>query len=107
MATDRFIRWSDFPRPSKIDLMALIDEYVGTGFGCRHVVDRSFITIPGEPSSVPHFGEAYNKERFVEVFRAGHVSVITRQADPLTAAIADGLVKFICFRTHGSMDMPK
>lgn len=100
MSSDRFVTWLE-KKPTKKMVEENIAEFFGTGFPLRWDKDRWFIFIPGSP-----FCQIYRQERFVEVIpmkrtSLGNLDVLTRQGDPLVNALADGLVRFLCFRLQG------
>jgi hypothetical protein len=110
MSSDRFITWLE-KKPTRKTVEEHVREFLGTGFDFKWDEDRWFIGIPGNPA--PWMGtirgglrSPFRRERFIEVIpmrrkSLGNLDVLTRQADPLVSAIADGLVRFLCFRLHG------
>lgn len=115
MASDRWITF-ERERPTPRILFGVVSEFIGPDRdgiwmdGCG--TDRSttyLITIAGRPGwNEEHFDECpYRPERFIDVvttqkLRVKVVDVITRQADPLTCAIADGLHAYIARRLDGT-----
>jgi hypothetical protein len=105
MASDRFITWLE-KRPTRKTLEAHLSEFLGTGFDLKWDGDRWFVSIPGSPHPTVKWGRdvrpsPYREERFIEVIPNKELDVLTRQADPLVNSIADGLVKWLCFRLQG------
>jgi len=114
MSSDRFITWLE-KKPTRKVIKENLAEFLGMGFGLKWDRDRWFVSIPGAPfcevyrrgrivELIPR--DIYRQERFIEVIPMrrsclGNLDVLTRQADPLVSAIADGLVGFLCFRLHG------
>lgn len=111
MSRDRFILWKG--KPSRAEIKGLLDEFFGSGFPVEWGDDsgRWIISIPGTPSpTVGGHPSPYREERFIEAIPMKHsnscdFSVLTRQADPLVNAIADGLAEYLCFRLGGKLDM--
>jgi hypothetical protein len=100
MALDRFIEWQE--KPTVPTIRAVLAEFLGSGFDLKWDGDRWFVSVPGEPSpTVNDYPTPYRKDRFIEIFSGDHLDVITRQADPITNAIADGLAEYLCFRLKG------
>ena len=119
MATDRFITF-ERKRPNQTQVDEVIEEFVGEGNpGIKFNQQSCMIEIEGTPVVPKHMQHPDNPERsrtglsiyrlqrFVEVHATGSrttrvVDVITRQADPLTCAIADGLQAYITRRLDGT-----
>jgi hypothetical protein len=112
MANDRFVRWGK-TRPSRIQLRAMLEGYVGGSGSVTQEGERLFASLPGKPSS-PFRGlegfdnivasQTQREERFFEVFvDKKYADVITRQTDPLTNAVADGFASLICRFFNGEM----
>jgi len=105
MASDRFITWLE-KKPTKKVLAEHLSEFFGTGFDVAWSTDRWIVSVPGSPNPTVKWGNdvrptPYRDERFIEVIPHKELDVLTRQADPLVNAIADGLVRFFCFRLQG------
>jgi len=110
MSSDRFITWLE-KKPTRKAIEENLAEFLGMGFGLKWDRDRWFVSIPGTPNPTVKWGKEirptpFRKERFIEVVpmrrpNLGNLDVLTRQGDPLVSAIADGLVKFLCFRLQG------
>jgi hypothetical protein len=113
MACDRFIRFQGSPLPTRVDVGQVIFEFVGEdnpGIEVKLTETKLYvINLAGKPGyPTEHWDQCpYRDERFVEVNVQGErkvrvVDVITRQADPLINAIADGLQDYIARRLGGS-----
>lgn len=105
MSSDRFITWLE-KKPTRKVLGEHLSEFFGAGFGVEWRGDRWIVSIPGSPNPTVKWGKdvrptPYREERFVEVIPNKELDVLTRQADPLVNAIADGLVRWLCFRLQG------
>lgn len=105
MASDRFITWLE-KKPTRKVLGEHLSEFFGTGVDLRWDKDRWIVSIPGAPHPTVKWGKdvrptPFRQERFIEAIPGKEFDVLTRQADPFVNAIADGLVKWLCFRLMG------
>jgi len=111
MSRDRFIVWRKEERPTRTVIAHLLTEFFGEGFPVSWEEDsgRWVITVPGSPCPiVAGRPSPYREDRFIEAIPTKcfcDFSVLTRQADPLVNAIADGLAEYLRFRTGGKLDM--
>jgi len=108
MALDRFISWLE-KKPTKKVLGEHLSEFFGFGLDMTWEAGRWIISIPGAPYPLVKWGEdvrpsPFRKERFIEVIPGKRLDVLTRQADPLVNAIANGLVRWLCFRLQGDFE---
>jgi hypothetical protein len=115
MALDRWITFEK-DKPTREEVGNVLAEYVGPDRegiwldGCGTDEKTVYtISIAGKPGwKEDHFRECpYREERFVEIAISGSqavrvVDVITRQADPLTCAVADGLLEYLARRLDGT-----
>lgn len=105
MALDRFVHWNG-AAPTKEQLQAAIYKYA-EGINPKEPPlwhhDRWIIPLCGTPGTI----DKGTLDRWVEVWSDEHcVDVITRQADDITNAIADGLAKLLARRFDGRIEEP-
>lgn len=101
MARDRIATFTK--APSKADLQTLLEDYLrNLGATIRWDRDRFFCTLPGKPcdglARLSSLGSrpGLPEERWIEVWKDHtSVDVMTRCADDITNAIADGLFEII------------
>ena len=109
MANDRFVTLLE-KTSTKKEIVQILVEFLGTGFPLKWDNDRWFIEVPGIPSCKHGSLEnIYRKDRFIEVIpsqknRIRNIDVLTRQADLIVSAIADGIAKYICLRLQGDLN---
>lgn len=104
MAQDRFVRWRR-EKPTIAKIQPVLEDYLGKDCVVTRDGARLTAVLPGKPSSpfrrLPGYDniaatQEQREERFLEVFVDGkYADVITRQADPLTNAVADGFAALI------------
>lgn len=102
MALDRIIRF-DGPGPSKEHLHLVVQDFFGEGAtsSISWHMDRLFVSLNGSCSfpfrrlpGAPQNPFIPGDERWIEIWTEGSVvDVITRQADPFTNALAQGLAE--------------
>jgi hypothetical protein len=105
MSFDRFVYWTDGAEPRIEDVVRALRVYLrGIGKVRWHGPSgRYYATLPGKPTDpAERKGFSPRKERWIEVFfHADCVDIITREADPITSAIADGFARFCVRRWQG------
>jgi len=112
MALDRFVYWKD-KAPDKGQLERTLIAYAGTMADIAFRDDRWYINIPGKPSCAleNYYGVGMLRdlpdERWIEVWPGDDcVDVITRQADDITNAIAEGLARLLARLWNGKCEGP-
>lgn len=115
MASDRFIYFgkkaSDTPAkpegfaetPSRKRVGKVIFEFIGHCPAISVELNGTVYFIEGQPGTPETFDTCpFRTERFIEIHCGkDNVDVITRQADPLVNALADGLQRWIARRLNG------
>lgn len=125
MAHDRFIRFEDKPVPKGGlgDFHTLIEDFIGSAgdVAWNEAQCRFYIALEGHPShpernltergatrqKVMLGDSGHVRRRWIEVFVGDHIDVITRDMDPFTSAVADGLVGSIVEMFGGTCDAPE
>lgn len=110
MATDRIIHWPPPAQaPTKADLGALCHNYsAGLAVSVEWQGGRWYITLPGEAhSAIPgrEFLHERGQGRWIEVWRDDEsVYVMTRSADEITSAVAEGLAALVARQWGGTRE---
>ena len=114
MAQDRIIRWpSPLDAPPNAALGVLCEDYTrGLAPPPRWGSGRWNVTLPGEIRSALHTLDARRvglyepgRARCIEVWRSDEsVYVMTRSADEVTNAVAEGLAALIARHWHGERE---
>jgi len=111
MALDRIIRFDKpFKPPTRMELTTLLADYFQGIGGASWDKDRFFVTLPGRPcyalgrlAKIP-FSEL-PEQRWIEVWKdRTSVDVITRTADDITNALAEGLAEIIARFWQGARE---
>lgn len=113
MASDRFVEFRE-ARPSLVEASAFVRDFFG-GLGVIEDVPWQkgrpwwMVTLPGAWSDPVRGRPPEQPERWLEVWPHGPVDALsavnveTRSADPLTAALADGLAAAFARRWPGEV----
>lgn len=111
MALDRIIRWSPPARaPSTDDLATVARAYTkGLVTSVEWQGGRWYITLPGEAHSAigRDFLHDPGQARWIEVWRSDggeEVYVMTRHADEVTNAVAEGLAALVARHWRGERE---
>jgi hypothetical protein len=125
MAHDRFIYFNDRPVPDArkdYELWTFLEDFMGEAGTVVWNWDQSrfYIRLDGNVSHparrITEHGKSRQmfigedrgnpRNRWIEVFVGDHIDVITRDMDPFTSAVADGLVLSIVETFGGTCDPP-
>ena len=114
MSVDRFVRF-DKKKPTLDELKDILECYI-EGLGSISYSSNDsvwFVKLPGKPSFpfktiYPEMDSQAHEERGFEVWVgaliANNIDVVTRQADELTSAIADGYAKIVARFFEADLD---
>jgi len=111
MALDRFVYWKG-ELPTKEQLEKTVFDYakgINPNEAPLWLRDRWIIPLLGAPSYVSNKAraDAWTDERWIEIWPDDHcVDVITRLADDITNAIAEGLAKLLTRMFDGRYEGP-